>query len=159
MSKYDWLLFVHVTGAFLLGGGVAAFVAFNVAAQLRERPSEIALLLRLAQVAVVTIISGALLTLVFGLWLVSASPYGYGFGQGWVIAAIALWVAGNVLGETAGKRDRKTHELAARLAAEGDAPSAELKARLRDPLTLSLTYAAGLVMLAILAVMIWKPGA
>lgn len=159
MTKYDWLLFIHVTGAFLLGGGVAAAVAFNVAAQLRQRPSEIALLLRLTQVAVVSVVSGALLTLVFGLWLVSASPYGYGFGQGWVIAAIALWVAGNILGETGGRRDRNTHELAARLAAEGDAPSAELKARLRDPLTLFLSYGAGLVMLTILAVMIWKPGA
>jgi uncharacterized membrane protein len=157
MSTYSWLLFVHITGAFLLTGGVVVAGSLNIAAQRRERPSEIALLYGLTRIAVIPIVLGALLTLVFGLWLVREAPYGYSYGQGWVIAAIVLWVIGMVTGETGGRRDRHTHELASRLAAEGDRPSADLRARMRDPLSLTLSYGSGLVILTMLAIMVWKP--
>jgi uncharacterized membrane protein len=159
MSTYDWLLFLHVTGAFLLTGGVLVAITFNLVAQLRQKPSEIALLLGLTRFAVAAIVSGGILTLAFGLWLVDETPFGYGYGQGWVIAAIVLWVIGNAMGSRAGKREEQTRELATRLAGEGDMPSAELKAQMRDPLTLFLSYGTGVVILALLAVMIWKPGA
>jgi hypothetical protein len=42
---------------------------------------------------------------------------------------------------------------------QGDAPSAELRARVRDPLTLVCNYGSGLILVALLAIMIWKPGA
>jgi uncharacterized membrane protein len=159
MTTYQWLLFIHVTGAFLLAGGVVVAGAFNLAAQTRERPSEIALLYGLTRFAVISIILGALVSLVFGLWLVGEAPADYHYSQGWVIAAIVLWVVGMAAGESGGRRDRHTHEFAERLAAEGDQPSAELKARMRDPLSLTLSYGSGLVILAMLALMIWKPGA
>lgn len=159
MSTYSWLLFAHITGAFLLTGGVVVAGTLNIAAQTRERPSEIALLYGLTRFAVIPIVLGALITLVFGLWLVSEAPFGYHYSQGWVIAAIVLWVLGMASGETGGKRDRHTGEFAARLAAENDEPSAELKARMRDPLSLVLSYGSGLIILAMLAVMVWKPGA
>ena len=44
MNRYDWLLFLHVTGAFMVLGGVAMAGIFNVTAMRRERPSEICLL-------------------------------------------------------------------------------------------------------------------
>jgi hypothetical protein len=47
MGKYEWLLFLHVTGAFLFPGGTVVAGVLNVAALRRERPSEIAVLLRL----------------------------------------------------------------------------------------------------------------
>jgi uncharacterized membrane protein len=159
VSKYQWLLFLHVTGAFFLAGGAATAACLNIAAQFRKRPSEIALLLRLTQRAVVVIITGSVMTVAFGLWLVDASPFGYGYGQGWVIAALVLWLVGNVLGGAGGLREGETHKLADRLAAEGDQPSAELKARLRDPIALFLNYGSGLAVIAVLAIMIWKPGA
>ena len=65
----------------------------------------------------------------------------------------------NALGGIGGGREKKTRELAERLAAEGDAPSAELTARLRDPVWLALSWGSGIVILVILALMIWKPGA
>jgi uncharacterized membrane protein len=159
MTTYHWLLFIHITGAFLLVGGVVVAGAFNISAQLRERPSEIALLYGLTRFAVISIIVGSLITLVFGLWLVGEAPAGYHYMQGWVIAAIVLWVIAGWSGKTGGTRDRHTHELAERLAAEGDRPSAELKARMRDPLSLALSYGSGLVILLMLALMVWKPGA
>jgi uncharacterized membrane protein len=159
MTTYQWLLFIHITGAFLLAGGVVVAGAFNLAAHTRERPSEIALLYGLTRFAVVAIISGAVLTLVFGLWLVGEAPQGYGFSQAWVIVAIILWLIGMGTGEMGGMRDRQTHEFASKLAAEGDQPSSELKARMRDPISLVLSYGSGLVILAMLAIMVWKPGA
>lgn len=159
MSTYQWLLFLHITGAFLLAGGVVVAGTFNIAAQLREKPSEIALLYALTRFAVIAIIAGGVMTLVFGLWLVHEAPFGYSYGQGWVIAAIVLWFVGMGMGENGGRRDRQTHELATKLAAQGDAPSGELKAKMRDPLTLFLSYGSAVVVLVMLAVMIWKPGA
>jgi len=159
MSTYDWLLFLHITGAFVLVGGIVVAGAFNIAAQLRQRPSEIALLLGLTRFAVIAIGIGAVTTLVFGLWLVSETPWGYGYGQAWVITAIVLWIVGNAMGGQGGNREKATRELAARLASEGDAPSAELRARLRDPLTLFLSYGSALVIVAMVAIMVWKPGA
>ena len=159
MGEYQWLLFFHVTGAFLLVGGSVLAVVLNVSALRRERPSEIALLLNLVRFAVAAIGAGVLLTIVFGLWLVSAAPYGYSYGSFWVIAALVLWVVANALGWRGGERDKHTRELAERLAAEGDAPSGALRARLRDPVSLALSYGSGLAVLLIVVDMLWKPGA
>ena len=96
------------------------------------------------------------LTLVFGLWLVH--HVGYRWGQTWIVLALVLWVLANALGGIGGSREKKTRELAERLAAEGDVPSAELTARLRDPVWLALSWGSGIVIIVILALMIWKPG-
>jgi hypothetical protein len=58
-----------------------------------------------------------------------------------------------------GRRDDRTAKLARDLAAAGDAPSPELRARVRDPISLALSYGSGLVLVALLGIMIWKPGA
>ena len=157
MDTYDWLLFLHVTGAFLVLGGAVMAGIFNFAALQRERPSEIAVLFRLARVAVIAIGAGMVLTLGFGLWLVH--QVGYGWGETWIVLALVLWVLANALGGIGGGREKRTRQLAERLASEGDAPSQELSARLRDPVWLALSWGSGIVIVAILALMIWKPGA
>lgn len=157
MSTYEWLLFLHVTGAFLLLGGGVVAGSLNIAALRRDRPSEIVLLFGLIKIAVVSILIGTLLAFVFGLWLVHEA--GYGYGDGWVITAIVLLIVANAMGGIGGKRDEATAKLAAELAAQGDAPSPELRSRVRDPISLALSYGSGLVLVAILAIMIWKPGA
>jgi uncharacterized membrane protein len=157
MSLYQWLLVFHVTGAFLLLGGGAIAAALNLSALGRERPSEIVLLFGLIRVAVVAISIGTALAFVFGLWLVHEA--GYGYFDGWVVAAFVLLIVANALGGAGGKRDNATAKLARELAASGDAPSPELKARVRDPISLALSYGSGLVLVAVLALMVWKPGA
>jgi uncharacterized membrane protein len=158
VSKFDWLLFFHITGAFLLIGGTVAAAVLTIAGHRRERPSEVATLLSLVRVALPFMYAGVLLTLVFGLWLVHAANQGYSFGDAWVIAALVLWVVANALGGAGGKRENETQRLAARLAADGDTPTEELQARLRDPLPLALNFGSGLMVFAVLALMIWKPG-
>ncbi len=157
MNKYEWLLFLHMTGAFLFLGAAVVAVVLNVAALRRNRPSEIALLLRLIAQTTVGFIVGLLLLLVFGLWLVHEA--GYGYGDGWIVAALVLFVLSNVFGAVGGERAKPARELAERLAADGDEPSAELTARLRDPIAMALDYGAALLGFAVLALMIWKPGA
>ena len=157
MTKYDWLLFLHMTGAFLFLGAAVVAVVLNVAALRRNRPSEIALLLRLIAQTTVGFVVGLLLLLVFGLWLVRDA--GYGYGDGWIVAALVLFVLSIAFGAVGGERAKPARELAERLAAEGDEPSAELTARLRDPIAMALDYGAALLGFAVLALMIWKPGA
>jgi uncharacterized membrane protein len=158
MNLYDWLLFLHVTGAFFLLGGIVIAGLLNLAAITKDRPpSQVAGLYGLIRFAVPLIGAGLLLTLVIGLWLVHEADYAY--GDAWVVTAIVLWVVASVLGNIDGKYQRKTGDLAQRLAAEGDAPSSELRARLRDPRALAISYASGLMAFAVLGIMIWKPGA
>jgi uncharacterized membrane protein len=160
MSLYDWLLFLHITGAFFLIGGVVVAGILNlVAIATDRRPSEVATLFRLIRFAVPAIGVGMLLTLAIGLWLVHESPWNYGYGDAWVIVALVLWAIAGWLGGMDGKYQRKTGELAARLAGEGDAPTHELRARLRNVRALATSYGSGLAAFAVLGIMIWKPGA
>jgi uncharacterized membrane protein len=157
VSRHEWLLLIHVGGAFCVLAGALLAVVLNQAALRRSRPSEIALLLRPVRVAVVLIAVGMTVTLVFGLWLVENTAE-FELGDAWISASIALWVAALVLGSAGGRRDRRTRELAEQLAAEGDQPSPELDARLRDSVTLTLSYGSGLAVVAIVVLMIWRPG-
>jgi uncharacterized membrane protein len=155
MSGTDWLLMLHVGSAFLLvGGSVAAAVLTGLALR-SERPSDAAALLRLIRVALPLIYAGVLGTLVFGIWL--WHRLGFGIGTGWIWAALVLWVAANALGGMGGRHQERARVLAERLAGEGDAPSSELRALLRDPKGLAMSYLAGAATIAILVLMIWKP--
>ncbi|HKA26388.1 MAG TPA: DUF2269 family protein [Gaiellaceae bacterium] len=157
MSLYQWLLFFHVTGAFFLIGGIVVAGTLNLAAILKDRPpSQVATLYGLIRFAVPLIGVGLLLTLAIGLWLVH--NVGYSYGDTWIVLAIVLWVVASALGNVDGKYQRQTGELAARLAAEGDVSSPELRARLRNPRALVISYGSGLMAFAVLGLMIWKPG-
>jgi uncharacterized membrane protein len=158
MGLYEWLLFFHVTGAFFLIGGIVVAGLLNFAAVATDRrPSEVATLYGLIRFALPLIGLGLLLTLAIGLWLVSEADYGY--GDAWVVASLVLWVLASALGNIDGRYQRETGELAQRLAGEGDMPSQELRARLRNPLALAISYGSGLMAFAVLGIMIWKPGA
>jgi uncharacterized membrane protein len=157
VDRYHWLVFFHVTGGFMVLGGAVMAGIFNISALRRERPSEIVVLFRLTRLAVTSITVGMVVALLFGLWLVSDADYGW--GETWIVLALVLWFVANALGGIGGKRDKRTRELAEQLAEQGDQPSAELKARLRDPVALTLSWGSGIVVVGILALMIWKPGA
>jgi uncharacterized membrane protein len=157
VDRYHWLVFLHVTGAFLVLGGAVFAGILNFFAMRRDRPSEVVVLYGLIRYSAVAIGIGMFVTLGLGLWLVADVDYGW--GDTWIVLALILWAVAGALGGQGGKRERETRELAERLAAEGDAPSGELRARMRDPLTLALSWGSGVAVLAILALMIWKPGA
>jgi uncharacterized membrane protein len=154
VRTYDWLLALHVTGAFFLIGGAVAAGTLNILARRAERPSEIALLLGLTRIPVVAVGLGMVMTIVFGLWLVFHVD-AYGLFDGWVIASLLLWALAGWLGSVGGRRERETRLQAERLAAGGDVPSDELRTRTSN----FLSWASGVAALAVLVLMIWKPGA
>ncbi len=157
VTKYDWLLLIHILGAFLfLSGSVVAGI-LHVAAMRRERPSEVALLLGLVRPAVVAVAVGSVVVLGFGIWL--ADDAGYGIGDGWVVAAIVLWVVSGGLAAPAGRALRHARELAERLAADGDKPSGELHLAVGDRRALLFNYLSFAALIAILVLMVFKPGA
>ncbi len=157
MSTYQWLLLFHVVGAFLLLSGSIVAGLLHLAAVLRERPSEIRLLLSLVRPAVPLVGIGSLLTLGLGLWLVH--EVGYGYGDAWIVAALVLWVVAGALGSAGGRPLGEAARLAARLEAEGDEPSAELRRAITDARVLFLNYASLAAVVAIVVLMVWKPGA
>jgi len=154
----DWLLLFHLLGAFSFVAGATVAAVGQLETLRRRKPSEVALLLGVTRWGVLLVGVGALATIVFGAWLVADRPY-WAVDQAWISWALALWVASVVLGAIGGRPARHTRELAERLVAEGDAPSAELDRAVRDPLSLALSSASGLIVLAIVVLMVWKPGA
>jgi uncharacterized membrane protein len=157
VGTYDWLLALHVTGAFLLLGGAISAGALNLLARRVERPSEIALLLGLTRIPLVAINVGMPATIVFGLWLV-VHVDGYEITEAWILASLLLWAVSGALGYLGGNREKETRLEAERLAAEDDSPSAALAVRLRDRVANLLSWGSGVAALVILALMIWKPG-
>ena len=154
MALTHVLLFCHLLGAVSFFAGAAVVGTLQHAAIRRERPSEIHALLRLAPIGAALVGLGALLTVVFGIAL--AEHEGLGFSPAWVQAALGLWVAAMVAGGYGGRTARHARHLAARLAAEGDAPSTELHALIAAPIPLAASNASGLMLVAILALMVWR---
>ncbi len=155
MALTQVLLFFHLLGAVSFFAGAAVAGTLQLAAIRRERPSEVGALLRLTRVGVALVGAGALLTLGFGLAL--AEHEGLGFEPAWIQAALGLWVASMVLGAYGGRTARHARHLAGRLAAEGDAPSPELRSLVAARGPLWASYASGLMLFAILALMVWQP--
>jgi uncharacterized membrane protein len=156
LTTTEWLLMFHITAAFLLVGGAVAAGILNTIAITSARPSDSALLLRLVRTALPLMYIGALGTLVFGLVL--WHDRSYSLGAAWLWLSLALWVLANALGGIGGRYQGRARKLAEQLAAKDDAPSDELRALLRDRRGNAYSYAAGLALLAILVLMIWKPG-
>ena len=152
---HDVALFFHLLGVLLFVAGIVLVgVAFE-AARRHRRPAEIALLLGLTRVGVLLVVGGGLLLLVFGLWLVDLEDFG--FGTGWIAATIALFAVALVLGGLGGQRPKQARLLATRLAQEGAPASAELRALLDDRLSRAANYASAALVLAILALMVFRP--
>jgi len=151
------LLFFHLLGAICFFAGGAVVGVLQLAAIRQEKPSEVYALLRLAPFGAALVGSGALLTLGFGIGL--AEHEGLGLSPAWIEGALGLWVAAMALGGYGGRTARHARHLAERLVAEADAPSPELRALVAARGPLMASYASMLCLLAILALMVWQPGA
>jgi uncharacterized membrane protein len=148
-------LFLHLTGALLFVSGiVVAGVGFE-AARRRQRPAEIALLLGLTRSGVALVAVGGLLLLGCGLWLVGLE--GVGYGTGWVVAALALFALALALGGLGGRRPKEARKLATQLAEEGAEVSGALRALMDDPASRAVNCASAALVVAILALMVFKP--
>jgi hypothetical protein len=81
VSRYEWLLFLHLIGAFAAMGSVVVFSVLLLGGD-RVAGQQLTFLgRRLWDV-------GGLLTLVFGVWLALDD---YSIGDGWILTALVLW--------------------------------------------------------------------
>lgn len=157
MTEYNVALFFHLLGAFaFVAGTLIAGVAFETARR-KQTPAEIALLLGLSRIGVLLVALGTLLVLGFGLWLVHLGTWGY--GAGWVDATLGLLAATAILGALGGQKPKQARKLAVRLAAEDASVGGELRALLDHRATLAANYLSALMLLAIIALRVFKPGA
>jgi hypothetical protein len=135
---YDWLLFLHVLAAFMLVVTVVIFSAFALGAASDSR---------VLGVANVMWGVGGLGTLILGIWL-ALYVDAYEIWDGWIIAAIVLWAIATELGR------RAQLGFAPQAAGEGGAATAIVPQQ-----AVLMHWLRSLVVLLLLIVMIYKPGA
>jgi hypothetical protein len=127
VSRYDWLLFLHLIGAFAAMGSVVVFSVLLLGGDRVAGPQLTFLGRRLWDV-------GGLMTLVFGVWLALDD---YSIVDGWILIALVLWVIAAGTG--------------VRIGMAFDAGQGEGVRPLYAVMTIAV--------LALLVVMIYKPGA
>jgi hypothetical protein len=139
---YDWLLFLHVLSAFLLVGAMASFWALVLA----TRPGAPLLTQdaagAIARPANVVVIAGTVGTLIFGIWL-AIDHDDFQVWDGWILAALVGWAISGWLGNESGKAFTR-------------AMDGSLEYRRRG---LLFHTGSSLVVLIVLILMIFKPGA
>jgi hypothetical protein len=123
----DWLLFFHLLAAFLLAVTIVMYSAVALGAAAPGRTLFVAD--RCWDV-------GGLGTLVFGIWLALKFDQ-YGFFDGWILGALALWFVATGLGQSVQRR-----------IAGGETSAIA-----------PMHWIRTLVVLGLLVLMVWKPGA
>jgi hypothetical protein len=134
MSLYEWLLFLHVLAAFLLVSGLVAYSALLLGGG-GEAASR-----ALGPPALALWNVGGLGVLVLGVWL-ALEVDGYELWDGWIIAAVVLWLVASAAGGRLGAGVR-----------EGESLQGIDSARV-------LLLVMSLATVALLLDMIFKPGA
>jgi uncharacterized membrane protein len=159
VSLDDWILALHLVSAFAFMAAVVSFWALVVALRRVDTPGDALSLFRPARVFAVVVAAGSVGTLVFGVWL-AISLDAYHVWDGWVIAAIVLWLAAGGAGQRAGAEYQRAEDRARELASAGaSGPSAELAALVKTGKGVALHGASTVAAVLILLDMIWKPGA
>ena len=131
---YDLLVFLHVLAAFALVATVVMYTGFALGARWAGLPATLA--------EVMWAIGGAG-TLIFGVWL-ALYVDGYEIWDGWIIAALVLWAASAETGR------RSAVAIGAQPGGDGTV----------DERAMARWHALrALLVLALLLVMVFKPGA
>jgi uncharacterized membrane protein len=155
----DWALALHVLSAFSYVAGILLFWVLVVAVRQIDTPNGTIRLEPVVKVGNATVGIGAGGTIVLGIWL-AFSVGGYDIWDGWIIAALVLWVIAAEIGRRTGAAYTKGMDKAKQLQTAGQTgSSAELLALNRTTQGVVLHVLASAVLLLILIDMIWKPGA
>lgn len=139
MDLYDWLLFLHMLGAFLAVGALTALWALVLSTRGAAPGLSADSVMRFGRSAGILVGVGMMVALVFGIWL-AIDVDGYALWDGWILASLVLWA---IAGWAGGKSGR---------AFESDAPGGR-----QAGIRYQAINSVGLFV--ILVLMIWKPGA
>ena len=159
MSFDDWMLALHVLSAVAFVSGMVLFWVLIVAVRRIDTPDDTLRLGPLAKVGNAAVGIGLGGTIILGIWL-ALSVGGYDLWDGWIIAALVLWLIAAELGRRTGAAYMEGPRKAQELAAAGQTgPNAELLAVNRTSTGLLMHTLASVVVVLIVIDMIWKPGA
>ena len=139
MDLYDWLLFLHVLSAFLAIGALTALWALMLGTRVEAPLLAPDSAMRFGRVAGILVGVGMGGALAFGIWL-AIYVDGYELWDGWILASLVLWMVATWAGGRSGK-------------AFTDDPVGGRR------LGIGFQALNSIGVLAILVLMIWKPGA
>ena len=155
LSLNDWIRSLHVLSAFALVGSIVLFWLLVVATRSLTDVDQRIVFGRIGDVGGRVIGVGFFGTIGFGLWL-SFSKGDYAPWDGWIVAAIILWVIAGATGGRAGAEYQKKLERAQELKVSGQAAQPGEFRSSSGELMLAISSLATLLLLID---MIWKPGA
>jgi hypothetical protein len=159
VSFDDWMLALHVLSAFSFVTGIILFWVLIVVVRRTDTAIDTIRLAPIARVGNATIGIGMGGTIILGIWL-AFSVGGYDIWDGWIIAALVLWVLAAAIGQRTGAAYLEGVKKAQELHAAGHTgPSTELLAINRTSRGVVLHALSSLVVLLIILDMVWKPGA
>jgi uncharacterized membrane protein len=159
VSFDDWMLALHVLSAFAWVAGMILFWVLIVAVRKTDTPEGTIRTEPVVRVGNAAIGIGMVGTIGFGIWL-AFSVGEYDIWDGWIIAALVLWVISLPLGQRTGAAYMQGMNKAQELQTAGQTgSSAELLALNRTSSGVLLHFLWSVVVLLILIDMIWKPGA
>ena len=158
MTFDDWILALHVLSAVAYGTGIILFWVLVVAVRTTDTADGTLRLAPTVMIGNIAIGIGAGGTIIFGVWL-ALSVRNYDLWDGWIIAALVLWVIAAILGQRTGKEYMRGMTKAQELQSAGQTgANAELLALNRTQAGVLLHALTSLVFLLIVLDMIWKPG-
>jgi uncharacterized membrane protein len=159
VSFDDWVLALHVLSAAAFVAGMILFWVLIVAVRRTDTPEATIRMEPVAKLGNAATGIGAGGTIILGVWL-AFSVVGSDLWDGWIIAALVLWVISAALGQRTGAAYLQGMNKAQELRRAGQTgPSQELLALNRTSNGVLLHALASLAVLLILIVMIFKPGA
>jgi uncharacterized membrane protein len=155
VSFFDWLLALHLLAAFALAAALTLFVVMVFVSRRLQTLEQARVLFRLAPVGAILITTGSLGVLVLGV-LLAFDGDGLHIYDGWIIAAILLWLALGGVGQRTGAY---YSDIEKRAKSSEPGTEADVLARLRAPIGMTLNLATCGVFVLLLLDMIFKPGA
>jgi uncharacterized membrane protein len=159
MSTYELLLFLHLVFVALLIGGEGVATATGIGMSRTSDTRSIETLARIsAKAEYIALIPGAFGAVVFGTWLVDEA--GFDFGSTWLSLSYLFWAAATAAGLfVLGPHGRRVARQAAELRLNGVTESEELRATAAKPAIAVLGNLQLVFILALLWLMVAKPGA
>jgi hypothetical protein len=159
VSFEDWIFALHLLMAATLVGSLVMSWIVVVASLSAHTPAATLSLHRVGMVGTATTVVGLVGVIGFGIWLTILRD-AFQVWDGWVIAAIALWLLATIALLRSFVEFGKPIAKARELAASGQTgPDPELTALNRTATGLLLRALASAAIVLIVIDMIWKPGA
>lgn len=138
MDLYDWLLFLHVLSAFVAVGALTLLWGLVLGTRAPTPSIDGATAASLGKWGGIAVGAGMIGALLLGIWL-AIDVDGYELWDGWILASLVLWAVGGWAGGKAGREFER--------GPEGRSGGIRFQAL------------NSVVLLVILVLMIWKPGA